>query len=616
MAPMGAQFSIDDPLGPRYMSFLKARARGGVGLIITETARVNDTYVEPARILLHNDAMVSGLRPLTEMIHSLGCKIGVQLGHAGRQTEHLAKGGVPPVAPSPIPCPVCRLVPRELTRQEIKALVQEFAQAARRSKEAGFDVIELQAAHGYLLSEFLSPYANKRTDEYGGDIGGRCRFPLEVLRSVKEEAGFDIPVGLRMNGEDFVPGGISLEDAKVIAVELQAGGADFLDVSAGFFGSYPGIVPPYFEPPGWRFYLAEAIKSVVRIPVIAVGRVVDPLLAEEILRQGKADFISMGRPLVADPELPNKAARGEFDEIRKCIGCNVCMDREMGTPIICSVNPQVGFEDEMPIVPTTKVKEVVVVGGGPAGLETALVAQQRGHSVTLVEKDDRLGGQMLLSARPPGKEDFLEAVGYLVSQIGKAGVEVHTGRAVTAEEIEEMRPDAVVVAVGAEPVVPPIPGADRGNVVQAWDVLAGNASVGEKVVVIGGGSVGLETAHFLAAKGAEVIVCEMVEHFAGDMGRIVRFYLRKHLDDLGVRLLRSATVIEIRERSVSILQGEHRKEIDNVDTVVLATGVQPRKTLAEALAGKVPELHVVGDASKPGKVREAIEDGFRTGLAI
>ena len=521
MPPMIERLATHGAPNDAVKDFYAARARGGVALIVLTPGIVDISMASPIQLGIYDDSFIPGLKQFTDLIHSCGGRMGIQLMHLGRQGGEIKR--YKPVAASPIPLTPKDEVPRELTTGEVEGLVEKFAEAARRARDAGFDMVELHGCHGYLLSGFLSPLTNQRGDKYGGSVANRARFVMEIVSLIKERVGKDFPVSVRMNGSDYMPGGVTVDMARQTAKLLEEAGADMIGVSGGAYGSYPVIVPPYDQPRGCNVPLAAAVKEVVKVPVAVAGRLDDPFVADEVLVSGKADVIAVARGLLADPELPNKASRGDFKGIRRCIACNVCIDGDPTpvSPITCTVNPEAGREREMVMVPATRRKKVMVIGGGLAGLEAARVAAARGHKVTLYEENADLGGQWLLASKPPHKQDHMLLLGYMVGQLDKLGVERKRGVKVTAAMVEETRPDVVLVATGAKPLVPPIPGVEREEVVTAWDVLGGR-EVGRRVLVVGGGLTGLETAEFLAEQGKEVVVVEMLKRVGADMGGTVQ----------------------------------------------------------------------------------------------
>ncbi len=602
----------------KYIAYHEAKAKGGWGLIITEDYAVDPRGKGFAGIPgLWNDDQIEGHSKLPERVHKYGSKIVAQIYHAGRQTNHFVIGAQP-VAPSAIPCPANQEIPHELTKDEIRNIVEEFGDCALRAKKAGFDGVEVHGAHGYLIAQFMSPYSNKRTDEYGGSLLNRMRFPQEIISNIRAKAGNDFPILFRISGDEFVPGGRTIEDTKAIAVLLEQAGVNAIHVSAGVYGSMQFIIPPAAVRHGWIADFAAEVKKVVSIPVITVGRINDPMMAETIIASGKADFVAIGRGSLADPELPNKAAAGKFDEINYCIGClQGCVGNLFrGNPGGCLVNPVTGRESEFILKPVDKKKKVFVAGGGPAGMEAARVAAQRGHEVHLYEKSDRLGGQYLIGAIPPNKGEVDMFLAWQQNQLKKYNVNVHFNTELTVQIVEKGAPDAVIVATGGEPIVPDIPGKDKPNVVDANDVLLGNVNVGHRVIVIGGGMVGSETADHLANHGKEVTIVEMLPEIAKDEEAAVRYFLMKDLQDNGVKIYVNAPVKKILDDGViSEIDGAEIK-IGPADTIVMAIGAKSVNSLTKQLEGKVPQVLTVGDALKVRKALEAVEEGYRAGLAV
>jgi 2,4-dienoyl-CoA reductase-like NADH-dependent reductase (Old Yellow Enzyme family)/thioredoxin reductase len=618
MPPMATNFAAGDGSVTNCLkNYHVERAKGGVSLIIVEGAYVELRGKGTVRQLaVDNDNNIPGLRELSTAVRANGTKVALQLFHGGRQSIS-AIIGTQPVSASEVPCRLTGETPRALTVQEIKDVVEAFAEAARRTKEAGFDAVEIHGAHGYLINQFLSPLTNKRTDQYGGDVKGRTRFLLEILERVREKAGRGYPVLCRINGDDYTEGGIKLEEAKTIAKMLEAGGVDALHISGGIYDSpVPVTTAPMALPRGNMVDLAAAIKGVVNVPVIAVGRINDPKLAEEILQQGKADLVSMGRALLADPYLPKKAAAGALDEINWCIACDECISRvTFNEAVACSVNAALGKEEEYRIVKADVAKRVLVVGGGPAGMEAARVSALRGHEVILYEKGNRLGGQLNLATVPPHKEEIKNVVAYLETQIRKLGVKVRLGEEVTPSLVEKIKPDVVFIATGSVPIVPENLEVKKGKIVTAKDMLAGVASVGEKVVVVGGGMVGAETAEFLAERNKKVTILEMLGRIGADMVPLSIMLLYGRLKDLGVVMLTNANVEEITENGV-IYEKNGKKQTVEADSVVLAIGSKPNTGLMETLKSRFVELYAIGDAREPSNILNAIHDGSRLARKI
>jgi len=624
MPPMATNYGGEDgEVTDRMIRYYEERAKGGVGLIIVENAQVDyptgKNVVRQHRI--DNDKFVPGLRLLATAIKRHGAVALQQIHHAGRQTTPAVTEGHVPVAPSPVPCRYLGVQPRELTGEEIETLINKFAEAAARAKLAGFDGIELHGAHGYLIGQFMSPYTNRRVDQYGGTLEGRLRFPLEIIRRTREKVGDDFIIGFRFSADEFVPGGITLDEARQIAARLEQAGVDVLHVSAGIYESMDRVLEPMSYPEGWRVYLAEAIKQVVTIPVITVGVIRTPEMADRIIAEGKADFVAVGRGLITDPEFALKAATGRADRINRCISCNIgCVGNGIFASSImrCTVNPAVGMEELLGTIPPAPHRvKVVVVGGGPAGMEAARIAAMRGHDVVLFEKSDRLGGQMLLAALPPHKDKINWFTDFLTRELALFRVRVVTGRSVSAEDVLREQPAAVIVATGAVPSVPDIPGVDGPRVFQAWDVLAGTRKVdGRRVVIVGGGQVGCETAEFLAEQGKQVTILEMLQDLALDMEPISRLDMLGRFKRLGINGLTGVTATAIADSTVRTIDRHLRTGSFPADAVVLAVGATPVNDLALDLAGRVGEVYVVGDAVRPRRIMEAAQEGALAAYSV
>ncbi len=618
MPPMGSAYAASDgQVSDLLVDHYEQRARGGVGLVIVEFTCVYSPWgvLRPEEPLIDDDRFIPGLSRLVQAIKKHGARAAIQLAHPGREA-HSKYTGSQPVAPSPIATPWGEK-PRELSSDEVKEMVNRFAQAAVRARKAGFEGVEIHGAHGYLIAEFLSPLANKRQDEYGGSIQNRSRFLAEVIQAVRAELGRDFPVWCRLNGmEAGEEGGLKLAEAEQVARIAEGAGADAMSISAFGFGKEATVNMP--DVPGSLLPLAEAIKKAVKVPVIAVGRIT-PEAGEKALKEGRADFIAMGRQLIADPELPRKAAAGRAGDVVPCIGCLTCIDGLMfrEKTITCSVNATAGRKPgDVGIRPAHVTKRVVVVGGGPAGMEAARVAAIRGHRVTLCEKEDILGGQMLLAALPPHKQNIRDDTLYLIGQMEKLKVEVRTGNEINAGAVQKMRPDAVVVATGIAPVYPDIPGLDKRRTVLASDVLAGSAAVGKEVVVVGGGMVGCEVADFLSEKGKHITVVEMLPRLAADMVALLRSQLLSRLRTNGVSTFAGANVREISDGGLTLVDAKGKQQAVHADTIIIACGGKPRRELYDALTGAIPEVHLAGDALKPGTIQEAVARGFDISAAL
>jgi len=608
----------------RLVAYYAERAKGGTGLIFVEVA--NPIYPEGKVLLhhlsVHDDKYIPGLKKLADAVHAYDCGIILQISHAGRQTTSKASGQQP-WAPSAI-LPKISMYwekPREMTIDEIKWVPDKFAEGTKRTEKAGFDGLELHYAHGYLMTSFISPYTNKRTDEYGGSLENRMRLPLETLRACREAASPDFLISVRMNADDFVEGGVDLEEAKIIAKMLVENGTDIVSVSAGMRESTTPLQDhsPAVERGAWVF-MAEAIKEAVGdIPVIAAKRINRPEMAENILRQTNIDLVSMLRGLMADPYIAQKAMEGRFSDIDTCIACcEGCYGRLWEhLPIMCTVNPVMGREGKWVLKPATKKKKVLVVGGGPAGMEAAIVAKKRGHDVTLCEKDYRLGGQLVLAYRPPNKYEFENAIVERVYKLNKLGVTIELGTEVTPQYVEKKKPDAVIIATGITPLIPNIAGVEKTNVVTAFDVLAEIVIVGKRTCIIGAGRVGLETAEYLRKRDREVTVLSRreVSEIGSDLPWPPGAHFLRRLDNIGVKKVGKVEVKEITDKGV-VCTIDGKETTIAADTVVLARGGNPNNALGRALEGKVPELHMIGDCVKTRTALEAIHEGYRVGMEI
>lgn len=610
----------DGKVTPEYIAYHETKAKGGWGLIITE-----NYYAEPRGKSfptlggLHDDSLIEGHKELTKRIHQYDSKIVAQLYHCGRQTTKRLTG-MTPVAPSAMFDATYQEEVKELTIDEIHDLVEKFGNLAYRAKEAGYDGVELHCAHGYLVSEFLSPFVNKRTDEYGGTFYNRARFMLEIIANIKQKVGEDYPVMIRLSGDELVPGGRSIEDTKAIAMLAEQAGVCAIDVSVGISGvtsSRNMIIPPQAVAHGWNTDWAEEVKKVVSVPVITAGRINDPFLAETVIASGKADLVGMARTSLSDPEMPKKAKEGRFEEINRCIACGQgCAGGLISKGHIgCLVNPVTGQETKLVIEPTKQPKKVIVVGGGAAGMEAAIVAAKKGHEVHLYEKSNALGGQFLIAAVPPAKGEFASFVVWQKIQLNLLNVNVVLNTEVTKDLILKEKPDAVIISTGAEPLIPNIPGKDNDNVFISNDVLKGSVSLGRNVIVIGGGMVGAELANHLAVHEKKVRIIEMQPEIAKDEMQPIRMFMMEEFKKNQVEMYVDTKVKEITKEGVVVITKEGELVLSGADSIVLALGSKPVDTLTDKIKDHVQTI-TIGDAVKVRKAIDAIEEGYLAGLAI
>lgn len=604
----------------RFAAYHEAKAKGGFAMIITEDFAITNVAGKGHKYIggLWKDEHIPGFKEYTDRLHKWGALSIVQLHHPGRQIGVIDADT--PWAPSAIPCPFSPdMMPHEMTQAEIKLVVKQFGQAAARAKAAGFDGCELHGAHGYLIEEFMSPYSNKRTDEYGGDLCNRMRFALEIIHEVREQTGPDFIIGYKLSSDEWVSGGLTIEDTKAYVPFLEEAGVDYFGVSVGVYRSGDQIIPSMYTEHGWIANNAKEVKSVASVPVYAIGRINDTRVANAIIKSGKADMVAMGRQSIADPETPNKAKAGCFTDIRTCVGClhgcdaNVNLEKS-GT---CELNPIIGHESEAEYqtVMTESPKKVLVIGAGPAGLEAAIGAAKCGHSVTVYDKDCWAGGKYRLASVPPCKGELGAFIVWQMHKLKKLNVPVILNTEVTKELVDSVKPDVVIAATGTNPVVPKmIPGYDKDIVVLGTDVLSGKANTGHNVVVIGGGHAGAETANHIASYMKNVTIVELQEDIAMDEVDTPRNALLADLKKNEVRVCASTSVQEIKDHSV-VVSGKYNEEI-KCDTVVISIGHKPNTVLADELKAAGYDVRVIGDAVSVGLVGPAVRAGYLEGRRI
>ncbi len=647
MPAMHLNMAEDYQVSDKLCAFYAARAAGGAGLIGVGYASIDLLSAHAGHIGAHDDCYIPGLTRLAETIHRGGAKAFVQLNHAGRYNHSMLTEGVQPVAPSAVPSRLTGETPRELAEKEIEELISAFAAAAQRVTKAGFDAIEILAGTGYIISSFLSPLTNKRQDRWGGTLENRMRFGLEVIRAIKQAT--DLPLLVRINGNDFMSGGIGRETLQQFALELEKSGVDGLSINVGWHeAQMPQIVTKV--PRGAFAYLARNIRQQVSIPVIAGHRINDPQAARKLIAQNWCDAVAMGRALIADPELPNKAAAGKEQQLVHCVACGQgCFDALFKFQHVeCLCNPRAGHEDEV-LETTQESKKVLVVGGGAAGMSAALAAANAGHRVTLCEKSTRLGGQLDLAGAPPGRQEFRILARDLANQLGAAGIETRLGTTVDAALLQNMQPDQVILATGGRPQTPPIPGSDLPHVIQAWDLLQQKAHAGQQVVVIGGGAVGIESALMLAEEATlpaetlkfllvhraedpeelyrlatsgsrQVAIVEMLGKLGRNFGKTTRWTMLQDLERYGIASRTGVKVTRITPEGVMLETeqeaGEKVKELLPADTVVLAIGTRAENPLQNCCEELGIEFRTIGDARKPAMVFDAVHQGHKAGKEV
>jgi len=634
MPPMSTNFpTVWGEATDVMAEYFRVRAKGGAALVfleVTQTATAMDPLKQlPTSLRLDDDGFVPALAQVVESVHEAGAKIGAQLspGFSSQArigpwiVGHQYVDDVPAVSPSGVLHPEVRRPSRRLTVSEIEKIVELFGWGALRAKEAGFDIIEIHGHSGFLIGQFLSPYFNRRKDKYGGSPERRFRFLREIIESTRSQVGNQYPLTVKFSVDEFFEGGRDLKEGQGIAQRLEEAGINGITVSSGIHGSKRPSIPSMYAPDGAFLPLAEALKEVVSIPIILPGKMGDPHLAEKALKEGKADFIAWGRPLIADPDLPRKVAEGRLEEIRMCLYCNECLRVQWAhrAPLRCAVNPTAGREVQYGVIRRAeKKKRVFVIGAGPAGMEAARVAGLRGHDVVLHEQSNELGGgQLKLASIPPHKDVLKHLVDYYTASFKRlSNVRLVLGQEVTAEEVIKRNPDAVVLATGAEGFIPGASGTESDNQMTAHQVLSGQRTTGEVVIVVGGGSIGCEVANFLAQQGKRVTVMEMLDSVAMDIHSMVRVGLLEELDKYGVKILTGVTFETLTKDGVEAVDRESRKVRLKADTIVFAIGARAKDELAKDLKGKVKELHIIGDAKQPRSIRDAVSEGYITGYDI
>lgn len=625
MPPLSTNLADKGYVTDELVEHYKARAKGGVGLFVTEVVTVEPTYCYlPGDMCIYDDSFIPGWKKLADGVHEYGAKILPQLFHPAHMAFPLP--GTPRlIAPSNVGPYYAKEAPRAVTKEELKVIIRQFGEAAKRAQIAGADGVEIHAAHAHgLLGGFLSPLYNKRTDEYGGDIDHRLRLTLEVIEEVRRVCGKNFIIDVRISGSEYTDGGLNLNDMIYVAKQLEKAGVDFLHVSGGTTIARGSSIPAPGTPMGSHAATAAEIKKYVSIPVATVGRITEPWIAEELIANGKADICMIGRANLCDPEFANKVAAEKADDIRPCIGCLRCLNGIMfGKRVACTVNPSFELENEDTLAPAAEKKNVLVIGSGPAGMEAAFVAAKRGHHVVLCEKDAELGGLMRIAAVPIAKQDLTRLIQYMARRLEGAGVEIRLNCAVDQAMLEgEFEGYEVIAGAGAQPIViPAFTGFKQW--MTADDVLAGRAFPGRKIVVIGGGSVGCETADYLAPlvndlypRNREITLLEMAPGVMASESGPGRSLLVQRMMAKGVQMICGAKVEKVDESSIWYTKDGQQHCIADADTLVLAMGYKADPALEEMLKAAGASYHLIGDANKVGTIKDAIGAGYETAKAL
>jgi 2,4-dienoyl-CoA reductase-like NADH-dependent reductase (Old Yellow Enzyme family)/thioredoxin reductase len=618
MPPL-ASFLIgaDGSIAGDAIEHYRRRAAGGPAMIIMEACAVSpEGIVSPHQARIYEDRFVDGLAKIAHAIKAESAVAAVQIHHGGRQTSARVIQRKP-LAPSALPCPTIRGEVEPLTIDGIQELVQKFGDAAHRARQAGFDVIEIHGAHGYLINQFLSRFSNIREDRYGGNIAGRTRFAKEIVEEIRKRTGDEVPISFKISAEEYIEGGLTTPQSIEILRLLVDAGIDAVQVSAGNDLTAEWICQPMFMDKACLVNSAEAVKKALNIPVMAVGRINSPHLADNIIVNEQADLVCIGRGLLADPEMPIKAKQGRFDEIRTCIACNTCMESIFKRGRIeCLVNPTLGREKDMAIVRTDKPKKVMVVGGGPGGLNTAWVAAKRGHNVHVYEKRPVLGGQLLPGSVPGHKAELRSLINFQKKQIDLFGVKCHVNHEVIEDDIRAENPDVVVLATGARPALPDVEGIDKDIVLTYEDVLNGDYPSYKKAAIIGAGPSGLELALHLAENGCSITIVEMLPKIGRGLEAMTKKILLQKLKEHNVQIMTDTTLAYIEDDGARVVDKDGMKLFIEAEKVIIAIGTRPHNTLYEKIKSLGYEIHQIGDCLEPGTAKTAIYESAVLGRKI
>lgn len=623
-----AELSPECNLTRDNIAYYKLKARGGAAVVTIGESIVHSATgrSHPKQILLDRETTIPSLVEAADAIHQYGALASIELSHGGMECDPVFLGGRNPIGPSATSTDIgfrtkgmSRVIVEEMSEALMNEIADAYAAGAATVKLAGFDMCMVHAGHGWLLAQFLSPLTNKRKDKFGGSVENRVRFPMMVLERIRDRVGRAFPIELRISASEVTEGGLPLEDGVAIARMLEDK-VDLIHVSAGahsVINTMTIMHPSMFLPHGCNVYLAEAVKKAVKIPVVTVGGFSYPGQMEDIIATGRADIIAIARGLIADPDLPRKAQHGKVDEIVRCLRCFDCIGGMFMTRTMkCAVNPIIGREYEFGFpAKTTERKKVLIAGGGPAGMQAAITASERGHNVTLCEKTDSLGGALKFAKVVSFKDDLNSFKEYQIHRIGSLPVRVLLNTEVTQELIALERPDVLIMAVGAEPIIPVIPGVDKKKVILANEAYDDNTIAGNRVAVIGGGLVGCETGLYLAQKGRDVTIIEMLEDVALEANIMHRRALMLELEK-SVKTMPGLKCTEITDRGVTAVDREGKPTLIEADTIIIAVGYRSRSGIVDAMRGAAPEFMAIGDCATPRKVLQAVRTGYDAGMAV